>query len=78
MRVCLASDLHCISPLLGVAVNSGGKPRLLWDGRHANRRLHSYKFCMETLQREARALFERSLLGCDAGPIQRLPTHGDP
>ena len=63
MRVCLARDLHCISPLLGVAVNSGGKPRLLWDGRHANRRLHSCKFRMETLQREALALFERSLRG---------------
>ena len=62
MHVCAAADLHCILPL-GVAVNSAGKPRLIWDGRHVNRHLPRYKFRMETLQREGRALFERSLWG---------------
>ena len=62
MRVCDAAKLHCILPL-GVAVNSAGKPRLIWDGRHVNRHLPRYKFRMETLQREGRALFERSLWG---------------
>jgi len=62
MHVCSAADLHCILPL-GVAVNSAGKPRLIWDGRHVNRHLPRYKFRMETLQREGRALFERSMWG---------------
>ena len=62
MRVCSRSDLICILPL-GVAVNSAGKRRLIWDGRHVNANLRKRPFRMETLQREGRALFERSHYG---------------
>ena len=62
MWVCSRSELICILPL-GVAVNSAGKRRLIWDGRHVNANLRKRPFRMETLQREALALFERSLRG---------------
>ena len=57
MRCCTRAELTCIPPL-GVAVNLAGKLCLIWDGRHVR-----YKFSMETLQREGRALFERSAWG---------------
>jgi hypothetical protein len=59
MRVCARSALVCILPL-GVALNSVGKRRLIWDGRHVNRNLRKRKFKMETLQRKGRSLFERA------------------
>ena len=62
MRAVPRDSLKCILPL-GVAVNSAGKRRLIWDGRHVNRNLRKRKFRMETLQREGRQLFERSLYG---------------
>ena len=62
MRVCARDDLVCILPL-GVAFNSAGKRRLIWDGRHVNRHLRKRPFRMETLQREGRSLFERSSHG---------------
>ena len=62
MRACTREELRCILPL-GVAVNSAGKLRLIWDGRHVNRFLVKRSFRMETLQREGRALFERSRFG---------------
>ena len=62
MRVCARTALICILPL-GVAFNSAGKRRLIWDGRHVNKNLRRRKFKMETLQREGRALFERSHFG---------------
>ena len=62
MEVCQRSALICILPL-GVAFNSAGKRRLIWDGRHVNRHLRKRPFRMETLQREGRALFERSNFG---------------
>lgn len=66
MVTCSRSELWCILPL-GVAINAAGKLRLIWDGRHVNRHLPKRKFRMETLQREGRALFERSAWGgtCD-------------
>jgi hypothetical protein len=62
MRICRREELVCILPL-GVAFNSAGKRRLIWDGRHVNRHLRKHRFRMETLQREGRALFERSHFG---------------
>jgi hypothetical protein len=62
MRVCSRDALICILPL-GVAFNSAMKRRLIWDGRHVNRHLRKRPFRMETLQREGRALFERSHFG---------------
>ena len=62
MRICRREELTCILPL-GVAYNSAGKRRLIWDGRHVNRHLRKHRFRMETLQREGRALFERSHYG---------------
>ena len=59
MHACSRTDLVCILPL-GVAVNSAGKLRLIWDGRHVNGHLPHHNFRMETLQREGRSLFERS------------------
>ena len=38
MRVCSRTDLICVLPL-GVAFNSAGKRRLIWDGRHVNAHL---------------------------------------
>lgn len=60
------TSLRCILPL-GVATNSAGKQRLIWDGRYVNQYLPKQPFRMETLQREGRALFERSAWGgtCD-------------
>ena len=65
MRVCARSALICILPL-GVAFNSVGKRRLIWDGRHVNKNLRKRKFKMETLQREGRSLFECSHYCCIA------------
>ena len=62
MVICPCGDLRCMLPL-GVAINAAGKLRLIWYGRHVNRHLPKRKFRMETLQREGRALFERSLWG---------------
>ena len=56
------SELWRILPL-GVAINAAEKLRLIWDGRHVNYHLPKRKFRMETLQREGRALFERSVWG---------------
>lgn len=66
MQRCTLEELHCVLPL-GVATNAAGKQRLIWDGRHVNRYLPKISFQMETLQREGRALFERSAWGgtCD-------------
>ena len=66
MQRCSPNDLHCVLPL-GVATNAAGKQRLIWDGRHVNQYLPKVTFHMETLQREGRALFERSAWGgtCD-------------
>ena len=66
MQKCSRADLRCILPL-GVASNSAGKKRLIWDGRHVNRYLQKRTFRMESLQRKGRALFERSSWGgtCD-------------
>ena len=66
MLPCEHRELSCILPL-GVASNSAGKRRLIWDGRHVNQYLPRQPFHMETLQREGRALFERSHWGgtCD-------------
>ena len=60
------SELWCILPL-GVVINVAGKLRLIWDGGHVNRQLPKRKFQMKTLQRDGRALFERSAWGgtCD-------------
>ena len=67
-------DLVCILPL-GVAYNSVGKRHLIWDGRHVNEHLRKRKFQMETLQREGRSLFERSVFGgtCDISQDPGLP-----
>jgi hypothetical protein len=62
MRTCSRAELTCILPL-GVAYNSAGKRRLIWDGRHVNKHLRKHRFRMETLQREGRSLFERSHYG---------------
>ena len=62
MRTCTRDELRCILPL-GVAFNSAGKRRLIWDGRHVNSHLRKRPFRMETLQREGRSLFERSQYG---------------
>jgi hypothetical protein len=62
MRACSRDELICILPL-GVAFNSALKRRLIWDGRHVNRHLRKRPFRVETLQREGRALFERSSFG---------------
>ena len=40
MRACARGDLICILPL-GVAINSAGKRRLIWDGRHVNKYLRN-------------------------------------
>ena len=66
MRMCWREVLVCIL-LLGVACNSVGKRRLIWDGRHVNAHLRKRKFRMESLQLEGRSLFERSMIGgtCD-------------
>jgi hypothetical protein len=66
IQQCPSTSLHCILPL-GVAVNAVGKRRLIWDGRHVNAFLPKRTFYMETLQREGRALFEKSSWGgtCD-------------
>ena len=80
MVICPCGDLRCMLPL-GVAINAAGKLRLIWYGRHVNRHLPKRKFRMETLQREGRALFERSAwesVGWHGGSILSLPScpHG--
>jgi hypothetical protein len=62
ITVCSRSALVCILPL-GVAFNSVGERRLIWDRRHVNKNLLKCKFKMETFQREGRSLFERSQNG---------------
>ena len=79
MRRCTRAELTCILPP-GVAVNSAGKLRLIWDGRHLNRHLPRYKFRMEPLQSEGRALFERSAWGGTAdlsSAYHHIEIHGD-
>ena len=63
MVTCSRSELWCILPL-GVAVNAAGKLLLIWNGGHVNFHPRKHKFWVETLQREGRALFERSAWGC--------------
>ena len=72
LRKCARGDLICILPL-GVAINSAGKRRLIWDGRHVNKNLWKRPFLMETLQREGRALFECSTHG---GTLDVTPSLG--
>jgi hypothetical protein len=62
MRPCTREFLRCVLPL-GVATNSAGKLRLIWDGRHVNGFLRKVKFVMETLQLEGRALFDGASWG---------------
>ncbi len=62
MRACSRDELICILPP-GVAFDSAMKRGLIWDGWHGDRHLRKRPFRMETLQREGRALFERSGLG---------------
>ena len=74
MRTCRSDELICVLPLR-VAFNSAGKRRLIWDGRHVNCHLLKRPFLMETLQREGRALFERSSHG---GTLNVSSTRGVP
>ena len=60
MLVCRREDLVCILPP-GVAYNSVGKRRLIWDGSRVNAHLRKRKFRMEILQRKGRSLFEQSV-----------------
>jgi hypothetical protein len=79
MVPCSASDLHCVLPL-SVAVNSAGKLRLIWDGRHVNAHLPKVPFRMETLQREGRTLFRGSEWGGTAdisSAYHHIPMHED-
>ena len=62
LRVCNRNELICVLPF-GVAFNSAGMRRLIWDGRHVNAHLRKRQFRVETVQREGRALFERSTHG---------------
>ena len=71
MAPCARGLLTCILPL-GVAVNSAGKKRLIWDGRHVNRHLPFEPFRMDSLQREGRSLFETA--GYGVRPIFRART----
>jgi len=71
MAPCARAQLLCVLPL-GVAYNSVGKKRLIWDGRHVNRHLPHEPFHMNSLQREGRALFESARFG--ALRISHLPT----
>ncbi len=59
MWACSSEELICILQP-GVAFNSALKLCLIWDGQHVNHHLRMRPFCMETLQREGRTLFERS------------------
>ena len=56
MRPCSREFLTCCLPL-GVACNTVGKRRLIWDGRWVNAFLTKVTFVMETLQTEGRSLF---------------------
>ena len=79
MVPCAREALACILPL-GVAVNSAGKKRLIWDGRHVNRHLPKQPFCMDTLQREGRTLFEGAGWGGTAdisSAYHHIPMHPD-
>jgi hypothetical protein len=79
MVPCSAADLHCVLPL-SVAVNSGGKRRLIWDGRHVNEHLPKVRFRMETLQQEGRVLFAGAGWGGSAdisSAYHHIPMHKD-
>ena len=79
MQRCSLDSLRCILPL-GVATNTGGKQRLIWDGRHVNGFLPEHPFRMETLQRKGHALFEQSSWGgtCDlSSAYYHVPIHQD-
>ncbi len=54
--------------------------RLIWDGRHVNQHLHYEPFCMDSLQREGRTLFEGAVCGGTAdisSAYHHLPMHAD-
>ena len=79
MAPCSREHLLCVLPL-SVAVNSAGKKRLIWDGRHVNRHLPTDKFRMNSLQREGRALFESARFGGTAdisSAYHHIPMHPD-
>jgi hypothetical protein len=78
MAPCARSQLLCVLPL-GVAYNSAGKKRLIWDGRHVNKHLPKEPFRMNSLQREGRALFESAPEPVRGyrGYFIRLPSYSD-
>ena len=79
MAPCARDQLTCIMPL-GVAFNSAGKMRLIWDGRHVNRHLPYEPFRMDSLQREGRTLFEGAVCGGTAdisSAYHHIPMHVD-
>ena len=81
MRCCTRAELTCILPL-GVAVNSVGKLRLIWDGRHVKRHLPRDKFRMETRSARAgrcpRLLGAHCLFAGRATPKAYSKSHGRP
>jgi hypothetical protein len=80
MAPCARAQLLCVLPL-GVAYNSVGKKRLIWDGRHVNRHLPHEPFHMNSLQREGRALFESARFGGTAdisSAYHHIPMHPNP
>jgi hypothetical protein len=79
MVPCEPAALRCVLPL-SVALNSVGKRRLIWDGRHVNAHLPKKRFRMDTLQREGRALFNGSGWGGTAdisSAYHHIPMHED-
>jgi hypothetical protein len=71
--------LLCILPL-GVAYNSAGKMRLIWDGSHVNQHLPHELFHMNSLQREGWALFESARFSDSADILSvyhHIPMHPD-
>ena len=79
MARCARDQLDCVLPL-GVAVNGAGKKRLIWDGRHVNGHLPYEPFCMDSLQREGRSLFEAAAWGGTAdisSAYHHIPMHKD-
>jgi hypothetical protein len=79
MAPCARYLLSCILSL-GVAVDSAGKKRLIWDGRHVNRHLPLQPFRMDSLQREGRLLFETAGYGGTAdfsSAYHHVPMHPD-
>jgi hypothetical protein len=75
MRACARSALVCTPPF-GVAFNSVGKRRLIWDGFDVNKNLRKHKFKMETLQREGSSLLAQPVRR-HCGYFQCVPSHRD-